>query len=67
MDRPGASGPITSPADPRVAAVAAEVVTGADQIPALLGASPRERLQLLTDAVAFEERAHRARRLPPSR
>ena len=36
-----------------------------DQIRERLAWSPRERLRYLTDMVAFEQRAHRARRLGP--
>lgn len=65
MGLPGdTSSPITSPADPRVAAARDEDVAGADQIPALLAASPRERLQRLVESLAFEERARRARVVP---
>lgn len=62
--RSEASTPITSPADPRVVAASHEEVAGADQIPALLAASPRERLQRLVEGLAFEERARRARVVP---
>jgi hypothetical protein len=37
-----------------------EDVSGADQIAPMLGATPRERLRCLLDALDFEERAHRA-------
>lgn len=52
--------PITSPDDPRLAGMGREDVAGADQIAPLLGASPRQRLRYLLDALDFEERAHRA-------
>jgi Fe2+ transport system protein FeoA len=51
---------VTSPADPRLEAMGQESVAGADQIPQLLAVPPRERLQLLLEMLAFEERAHRA-------
>jgi hypothetical protein len=53
--------PITSPNDPRLAGMGREDVSGADQIAQMLGATPRERLQCLLDALDFEERAHGAR------
>jgi hypothetical protein len=56
--------PVTSPDDPRLVDVGREEVAGADQIPQMLAATPRERLQLLVEMIAFEERAHRAVRLP---
>ena len=59
--------PVSSALDPRLARICKEDVAGADQIAALLAASPRERLQCLLDGLAFEERAHRARVLPPER
>lgn len=59
--------PVTSPNDPRLAGLGREDVAGADQIPQMLAATPRQRLQLLLDMLAFEERAHRAIRLPPER
>ena len=58
---------VTSPDDPRLAGVGREEVAGADQIPQMLAATPRERLRLLLDMLAFEERAHKATRLPPER
>jgi hypothetical protein len=39
-------------------------LSGADQIPEMRAASPRERLQCLVEMLAFEERAHKAVRLP---
>ena len=57
--------PVMSSEDPRLAGLEREEVAGADQIPQMLAATPRERLRLLLDALAFEERAHRATRLPP--
>ena len=59
--------PVTSPEDPRLAGLGREEVAGADQIPQMLAATPRERLRLLLDMLAFEERAHQATRLPPER
>jgi hypothetical protein len=56
--------PVTSPDDPRLHGIGQEDVPGADQIPQMLAASPRERLQCLLEMLAFEERAHRAVRLP---
>lgn len=53
--------PITSPDDPRLAGIGREDVSGADQIARMLGATPRERLRFLIDALDFEKRAHRAR------
>jgi len=53
--------PITSPDDPRLAGMGWEDVSGADQIARMLGATPRERLRFLIDALDFETRAHRAR------
>lgn len=57
--------PVTSPDDPRLRGMGSEDVAGADQIAQVLALSPRERLQYLLDMLAFEERAHSARRLPP--
>ena len=54
---------MTSPDDPRLAGLAREEVAGADQIPQMLAATPRDRLRLLLDMLAFEERAHKATRL----
>ena len=56
--------PVTSPNDPRLRDMGREDVPGADQIPQMLAASPRERLRCLMEMLAFEERAHRAVRLP---
>lgn len=58
---------MTSPDDPRLAGLAREEVAGADQIPQMLAATPRDRLRLLLDMLAFEERAHKATLLPPER
>jgi hypothetical protein len=55
---------VTSPDDPRLGGLGREEVPGADQIPQMLAATPRERLQCLLDMLAFEERAHQAVRLP---
>ncbi len=41
-----------------------EEVAGADQVAQMLAATPRERLKCLLEMLAFEERAHRAIRLP---
>ena len=46
-----------------------EAVAGEDQIAQMLAATPRERLRCLAEMVAFEARAHRARRVseaPPA-
>ena len=59
-----APAPVTSPDDPRLGGMGREDVPGADQISQMLAASPRERLQCLVEMVAFEERAHKALRLP---
>lgn len=59
--------PVTSPDDPRLAGMGSEQVAGADQIPQMLAATPRERLQCLLDMLAFEERAHKAIPLPRER
>jgi len=56
--------PVTSPDDPRLGGIGQEAVPGIDQIPQMLAASPRERLQCLLEMLAFEERAHKAVRLP---
>lgn len=56
--------PVTSPDDPRLSGMGQEEVAGADQIAQMLAATPRERLMCLLDMLAFEERAHRAIRLP---
>jgi hypothetical protein len=58
---------VTSADDPRLAGQGQEQVAGADQIAQMLVATPRERLRLLLDMLAFEERAHRATRLPIER
>jgi hypothetical protein len=55
---------VTSPDDPRLGGMGQGDVPGADQIPQMLAASPRERLQCLVEMLAFEERAHKAVRLP---
>jgi hypothetical protein len=55
--------PITTPDDPRLAGVGQEQVAGADQIAARLAATPDERLEILTAAVAFIEEARVALRL----
>jgi hypothetical protein len=60
-DQPG---PVTSPDDPRLGGMGREDVPGADQIPQMLAAAPRERLRCLLEMLAFEERAHKAVRLP---
>jgi hypothetical protein len=59
--------PVTSPDDPRVARLVPDDVAGGDQIAQMLAATPRERLQLLLDMLAFEERAHGAIPLPRER
>jgi len=59
--------PVTSPDDPRLAGMGSEQVAGADQIPQMQAATPRERLQCLLDMLAFEERAHKAIPLPRER
>jgi hypothetical protein len=59
--------PVARPDDPRLARMGHESVAGEDQIAQMLALSPRERLQLLLDALAFEERAHRARPLAKAR
>lgn len=41
-----------------------EEIAGEHQIPQMLAASPRERLQHLLDLLDFEERLHRARIVP---
>ena len=56
--------PVTSPDDPRLKGMGMESVAGEDQIAQMLAATPRQRLQCLLDMLAFEERAHQARRLP---
>jgi hypothetical protein len=56
--------PVTSPDDPRLESMGKESVAGEDQIAQMLAATPRERLRCLLDMLAFEERAHRARRVP---
>jgi hypothetical protein len=56
--------PVTSPDDPRLGGMGREDAPGADQIPQMLAASPRERLQCLLEMLAFEERAQRAVPLP---
>ncbi len=56
--------PVTSPDDPRLRGMGQEDVAGADQISQMLAASPRERLQCLLEMLEFEERAHKAVRLP---
>jgi hypothetical protein len=58
---------VTSPDDPRLRGLGMEEVAGADQIDAMLALTPRERLRLLLDMLAFEARAHRARILPRER
>ena len=58
---------VTSPNDARLTGLGREEAPGVDQIAQMLAATPRERLQVLVDMVAFEERAHRAIRLPPER
>jgi hypothetical protein len=59
--------PVTSPDDPRLRDMGEESVAGADQIPQMLAATPRERLRCLVEMLAFEDRAHRARPLPKAR
>jgi hypothetical protein len=59
--------PVTSPTDPRIAAVGRESVAGEDQIDQMLAASPAERLRCLVEMLEFEERAHRARLVPKAR
>jgi hypothetical protein len=56
--------PITSADDPRLAAMGYEQVAGEHQIPEMLTLSPRQRLELLEDMLAFEERLHGARLVP---
>ena len=56
--------PVTSPEDPRLAGLGEEDAPGADQIAQMLASSPRERLRCLVEMLAFEERAHRAVRVP---
>lgn len=53
--------PITSPDDPRLAAMGYEEIAGASQIPQMLAASPDTRLQYLLDMLEFEREAHAAR------
>ncbi len=55
--------PVSSPDDPRLARLGREQVAGADQIAQMLAATPRERLQMLLDMLAFDERARKATRL----
>jgi len=64
---PSDAPPVTAPGDPRLAGMGHEQFAGEDQIAQMLAATPRERLQWLLDALAFEERAHRARPLPKER
>jgi hypothetical protein len=59
-----APAPVTSPDDPRLGRMGQEDVLAADQISQMLAAYPRERLQCLVEMLAFEERAHKAVRLP---
>ena len=56
--------PVTSADDPRLADMGREGVAGADQIAALLVATPRDRLRLLLAGLKFEQRAHQARLVP---
>jgi hypothetical protein len=56
--------PVTSPEDPRLLGIGQDDVAGADQIPQMLAASPRQRLECLLEMLSFEERAHKAVRLP---
>ncbi len=56
--------PVGSPEEPRLVGMGREDVPGADQISQMLAASPRERLKCLVAMLAFEERAHKAVRLP---
>jgi hypothetical protein len=64
---PADAAPVTSPTDPRIAAVGRESVAGEDQIDQMLAASPAERLRCLVDMIQFEDRAHRAKPLSRAR
>jgi hypothetical protein len=59
-----APAPVTSLDDPRLSGMGQEDAPGADQISQMLAASPHERLRCLVEMLAFEERAHKAVRLP---
>jgi hypothetical protein len=52
--------PITSPDDPRLAAMGREEVAGADQITAMLAATPDERLDGLEAMLEFVDEARAA-------